>query len=402
MLGEGLKIISTNSNLQRALESANNTSLTTATSSTDMFSHIAQSDDIMTYLRDQNGVGLGLQTGDQIAIDGNVGGISISNIYQTFNITTGTENYGQFLERIRKAFDVISESGGVDVSSEGYLQLTGDGGTANEISSVNIRTTSRPYFNAIFDSTPNNWIETQKANDVTAAASATVFDSLGQKHILTLTFKKDSKTVNKWNFEFDVNEPATISGGSTGYITFDTDGSLSTFVHLGAATTVSFSPKTGAVDPVNITINPGTVGLFDGITQLGTFTSLVANDQNGYGMGELDSISIDNEGRITGTFTNGVSQLMGQLAVATFNNSRGLTRGSDNTFFESANSGTPIVGYAGTSIPTKIVPGALEQSNVELAQEFTNMIIAQRGFQANARVVTTSDQMLTEIVNLKT
>jgi len=93
---------------------------------------------------------------------------------------------------------------------------------------------------------------------------------------------------------------------------------------------------------------------------------------------------------------------MGQLAVATFNNSRGLTRGSDNTFFESANSGTPIVGYAGTSIPTKIVPGALEQSNVELAQEFTNMIIAQRGFQANARVVTTSDQMLTEIVNLKT
>ena len=401
MVGEGLKIISTNSNLQRSLESANNTSLTTAASSTDMFSHIAQSDDIMTYLRDQNGVGLGLQTGDQIAIDGNVGGISISNVYQTFNITTGTENYGQFLERIRKAFDIISESGGVDVSSEGYLQLTGDGGTVNEISSANIRTTNRPYFNAIFDSTPNNWIETQKANDVTAAASATVFDSLGQKHILTLTFRKDSKTVNKWNFEFNVNEPATISGGSTGYITFDTDGSLSTFVHLGAATTVSFSPKTGAVDPVNITINPGTVGLFDGITQLGTFTSLVANDQNGYGMGELDSISIDNEGRITGTFTNGVSQLMGQLAIATFNNPRGLTRGSDNTFFESANSGTPIVGYAGTSIPTKIVPGALEQSNVELAQEFTNMIIAQRGFQANARVVTTSDQILTEIVDLK-
>jgi len=116
----------------------------------------------------------------------------------------------------------------------------------------------------------------------------------------------------------------------------------------------------------------------------------------------VHSISIDNEGKITGTYTNGVSQFMGQLSVAVFNNPGGLTRGSDNTFYESANSGTPIVGYAGTSIPSVINPGALEQSNVELAQEFASMIVAQRGFQANARVITVSDQFLTEIVNLKT
>jgi len=401
--GSGLMITSTNSNLQRALESANDTTLApTSPSATDQFSHIAAEDDLLTYFRDSNGVSLGLQTSDQILIDGYVGGIAISNTYQTFDITDGTENYSQFKERIRKAFDITSEQGEVTISPEGYLLLKGDGGTANEVSSVNIRCTNRPYFNAIFDSTPNNWIETQKAKDVLGAASSTVYDSLGQKHVLTLTFTKDSKTVNKWFFELSVNEPAEISGGQTGYISFNADGSLSTFIHDGAATTVSFSPKTGAIDPVSITIEPGTVGQFDGITQLGAFTSLVASDQNGYGLGKLDSISIDNEGKITGTYTNGVSQFMGQLSIAVFNNPGGLSRGSDNTFYESANSGTPIVGYAGTSIPSIINPGALEQSNVELAQEFANMIVAQRGFQANARVVTVSDQFLTEIVNLKT
>ena len=400
--GYGLALTSTNSNLQRGLESANNLAVVDGTSSTDQFSHLAESDDLMIYLRDSEGIDLGLQIGDQAAIEGYVGGIALSNTYQTFDITDGTETYSQFQTRVQNAFDITSENGDVDTTPEGYFRMTGDGGTDNEIKSVKIGITDRTYFNKIFDSTPNNWIETQGAEDVTAAASASVFDSLGQKHILTLTLRKDSKTINKWEFTFSVNEPALISGGSTGYVLFSNDGSLSTFVHDGAATTVSFSPKTGSVDPVNITIDPGTVGLFNGITQLGTFTSLVASDQDGYGLGELDSISIDNEGKINGSFTNGVNQLMGQVAVATFNNARGLTRGSDNTFFESANSGTPIVGYAGTSIPTTINPGALEQSNVELAQEFTNMIIAQRGFQANARVITVSDQILTEIVNLKT
>ncbi|MCK4966008.1 flagellar hook-basal body complex protein, partial [bacterium] len=400
--GKGLAVTSTNSNLQRGLESANNTSITTLTSLCDQFSHKVTTDDLMIYLRNSEGVDLSLQSGDQLSIDGYVGGIALSNSYQTFDITDGTETYEQFLERIRKAFDITSDDGEVTISDEGYLTLKGDGGEINEITSVNIEATDRTYLNEIFDSTPNNWIETQEAGDVEAAASATVFDSMGQRHVLTLNFKKDAKTTNKWFFEMAVNEPAAISGGSTGYILFNTDGSLNTYVHDGAATTVSFSPKTGAIDPVNMKINPGTVGLFDGISQLGTFTSLVASDQDGYGMGELDSISIDNEGQITGTFTNGANQFMGQLAIATFNNPRGLKRGSDNTFHESANSGTPIVGYAGTSIPSKINPGALEQSNVELAQEFTNMIVAQRGFQANARVISTSDQILNEIVNLKT
>ena len=104
---------------------------------------------------------------------------------------------------------------------------------------------------------------------------------------------------------------------------------------------------------------------------------------------------------VTGFFTNGVTQALAQIALARFNNPSGLLRQGDNMFTESANSGLPVLGFAGTSDTSSITPGALENSNVDLSQEFTSMIITQRGFQANARVITTSDEMLQELVNLK-
>ncbi|MCP4724352.1 MAG: flagellar hook-basal body complex protein, partial [bacterium] len=225
---------------------------------------------------------------------------------------------------------------------------------------------------------------------------------LGQRHVQTITFTKDAKIENRWTWEIGMAEPATPSGGSTGVITFKTDGSLASFVFEGAATSFSFEPKTGALNPVTTEIDVGTIGAFEGITQLGTDSSLVARDQDGYGLGELSAVSIDDKGRVEGQFTNGNNLLLAQLSVAQFNNPGGLLRLGDNTYRQSSNSGVPIVGNAGTSIQAKIVPGALEQSNVDLAQEFTNMIVAQRGFQASARIITVTDQILTEIVNLKT
>jgi flagellar hook protein FlgE len=104
---------------------------------------------------------------------------------------------------------------------------------------------------------------------------------------------------------------------------------------------------------------------------------------------------------ITGYFTNGINQTLAQIALASFNNPSGLLRQGNNMYGESANSGNAIIGFSGTSNQSTITPGALESSNVDLSEEFTNMIIAQRGFQANARVITTADEMLTELVNLK-
>jgi len=115
----------------------------------------------------------------------------------------------------------------------------------------------------------------------------------------------------------------------------------------------------------------------------------------------LSNISIDAAGTITGIFTNGVSRVLAQIYIADFNNPAGLLKSGRNLYQTSANSGDPIVGIAGSGSSASITSGALEISNVDLAQEFTSMIVSQRGFQANARVITTSDDMLNELVNLK-
>jgi flagellar hook protein FlgE len=118
-------------------------------------------------------------------------------------------------------------------------------------------------------------------------------------------------------------------------------------------------------------------------------------------MGYLQNISIDPTGTITGSFTNGVTLTLGQIVLADFNNPSGLLRVGDNMYALSANSGEAVLNFSGAGSQSQITSGALEMSNVDLAQEFTNMITAQRGFQSNARVISTSDEMLQELVNLK-
>ncbi|MFC1725558.1 flagellar hook-basal body complex protein [candidate division KSB1 bacterium] len=400
-----LVVTSTNGLLQKALESANNRDAATAASLTDQFSHVATADDLLTNLRDATGQSLGLTDTDVITIDGKVGGVNIvTNL--TLNVTA-TTTVNDFTEQVRQAFNITTGSVEINTEEGGAMVVTADGGLSYEITSPNIQatdsggTTSRTAFDAIFDSTPNNWFEEQSAADVEVYASATAYDSLGHEHVLTLTFQKDVKTIGKWLWSTAVGGNAAASGGDSGYVTFKNDGSLSQFVYDGAATSFQFDPGTGAVNPVNVTISIGESGSYAGVTQLGADSSLVASDQDGYALGELDSISIDNYGNISGTFTNGVNQVMGRVMLAAFNNPSGLFRVGDNNFQPSANSGTPIFGPAVTSIQAEIVSGALEQSNVDLAQEFTNLIIAQKGFQASARVITVSDQFLSEVVELK-
>jgi flagellar hook protein FlgE len=118
-------------------------------------------------------------------------------------------------------------------------------------------------------------------------------------------------------------------------------------------------------------------------------------------MGELDRISIDQTGLIIGSFTNGETLTLGQVALADFNNPGGVARASDNLYTASANSGEVVIGFASEGSQSRINSGSLEMSNVDLAQEFTNMIMTQRGFQSNARVISTSDEMLQELVNLR-
>jgi len=151
----------------------------------------------------------------------------------------------------------------------------------------------------------------------------------------------------------------------------------------------------------NIRLDLGSSGLVEGITQFSSPSTTKAVEQDGYSMGYMESFTIDNSGIITAVYTNGTKQAVGQVATAVFTNQQGLENAGENLYEVSNNSGLPNIGPAAEAGRGKVVAGTLEMSNVDLSEQFTDMIITQRGFQANSRTITTSDQMLQELINLK-
>jgi len=237
-----------------------------------------------------------------------------------------------------------------------------------------------------------------KAADSTNA-SITVYDSLGNPHALSVKFTKTS-TPNEWTWSAEVPSPATISGGQTGKIDFNADGTLKSFTYDDGSLGLQIAPNDGA-SAMTVDLSAGTANAFGGITQTNGSSSITPQSQDGYAAGTLSGVTVDQGGNILGTFSNGASLTLGRVLVATFNNPNGLTNAGGSMFDASGNSGSPTITSAGGSSNSSIVSGSLEESNVDLAQEFTNMITAQRGFQASARVITVSDQILDEVVSLK-
>jgi flagellar hook protein FlgE len=400
-----LTIDSSNATLQSALGArgvaldTNGATPAPLTLNTALFAHVATEADALTQLWNEDGVPLGLGAADVITVAGNLGTNSVSTA-----LTVGALTYGSLLALINSStgFDISNAADGAVIDeSTGALAIHGDGGTANAITAVNITagTPGAAEFDAIFGS--GGYTSLQTATDATHTASISVYDTMGNDHTISMTFTKDARELNRWTWSATVPEPALVAGGDSGAVTFDSEGRIATFTYEGSATSFQFNPNTGATTPVDIAFNPGDIGSILGLSQFASASTAVASGQDGYPMGNLQDISIDNMGVITGFFTNGVSQTIAQISLASFNNPTGLLRRGDNMYEVSGNSGNPVLGFAGTSNQSSITSGALESSNVDLAAEFTNMIIAQRGFQANSRVITTSDEMLQELVNLK-
>jgi flagellar hook protein FlgE len=235
--------------------------------------------------------------------------------------------------------------------------------------------------------------------DTEKSTSITVYDTLGGKHTMMTNFIK-SYEPNKWYWEISMTGGEEVQSGYTGTISFQNNGALAEFKLDGGATAFTFDPNNGA-GISEIELFAGTIGQFDGVTGFSGTETMAALSQDGYGMGILEKISIDPTGLIIGKFSNGVSRNLAQILLADFNNEGGLTKVGNSLYTTSANSGAGIEGVAGETVSATISSGALESANVDLAQEFTSMIIAQRGFQSNARVITTSDSMLDDLVNLK-
>ena len=216
-----------------------------------------------------------------------------------------------------------------------------------------------------------------------------VYDSLGDTHSITLTFTKTSDEDNTWDW-VATSDVVTITAG-TGTIKFDNHGNLDESLTTGVA--IAFQP-TGA-NAVSITPK------FTGVVQNASEGTLVFKSQDGYPQGTMVGYNVNDSGVIIGEYSNGLTKNVGQIATAVFGNPGGLLRVGDTAFSISANSGEPEIGRPGSGANGKLSPGALEMSNVDLSEQFTDMIITQRGFQANSRIITTSDEMLQELVNLK-
>jgi flagellar hook protein FlgE len=224
----------------------------------------------------------------------------------------------------------------------------------------------------------------------------TVYDSAGAPHALQIVFTNTGP--GQWSWA-PSSTTAAVTPAGTGTVTFNPNGSLATFTYPGGGANLTLTPAGGAA--FNVTINPGTVNGINGLAGFANPSNAVINSQNGYPAGDLVNIAVDGHGIITGFFSNGVQRNLAQVALATFNNPGGLMRMGNSLYEESPNSGIPVVGFAGATSTSTITAGALEGSNVDIAEEFTNMIITQRGYQANARVITTADEMLNELVNIR-
>ncbi len=224
------------------------------------------------------------------------------------------------------------------------------------------------------------------------ATSYSVFDSKGNEHTINLTFVKTASNTWDWFAEgpLDPDGNAYTLTGNSGTIIFDATGKI---VGTPTGGPISFQP----VDAERMSITPD----FSQITQFTGDDTAKANSADGFEAGDLDTYEIDATGTIIGYYTNGLYQPIAKLAIATFSNAAGLNRSGNTIFTESNNSGTPDYGLPGTGGRGVVSPGSLEMSNVDLAEQFTEMITAQRGFQASSKIISTADQILQDLVNLK-
>lgn len=221
--------------------------------------------------------------------------------------------------------------------------------------------------------------------------STTVYDSLGDAHVVNVTFTKSA--ANAWDWSLSTADPDITAIAGDGTVMFDGLGAYDA-VNSVETTAPSLTLGNGAITPQAVAMS------LVGLTQYSS-ENTVNGVSNGYAPGTLETVTVDTSGVITGRFSNGLSQQLAQVAIASFNNPAGLLKAAENKYEQSNNSGVAQVGPANSGGRGKIAPGTLEMSNVDLSQEFTNMIVTQRGFQANSKIITTSDEMLQDLVNLK-
>lgn len=341
----------------------------------------------------------------------------------SFTLTSGISGKSNSLPSSTTATVVVTASGNL----AGTLNLLATGAGAGP-------PTTNVSASAASSTSGTNFTISDPTGTSNFSSALTVFDSLGNSHLLTTYFTKIGG--NTWNYNIVANSADVVSGNynsanidttlgivrvASGMLTFDTSGALnreSVMINYdggtaaGVAGTVTGKAQidfNGATADQLITFNfgssittdgGGATGL-DGTTQFGSPNGLVSQSQDGYGAGSLQAFLVDSEGVISGRFSNGQIRSLAQVTLAKFANPLGLVRSGKNLYAESADSGQPLKAAPDSAGLGKVASNSLELSNVDLGEEFINMIAAQRGFQANSKAITTVDEMLQELVNIK-
>lgn len=307
----------------------------------------------------------------------------------------------------------------VQVTPEGRLQISNPGGAADDYDmqiaitklqtsaiSENVRFTEvMQSVNAALPAGTAGVTLSQSFNAATHSSSIDIYDSLGSKHTLRMEFRKtdvDLTTGSRWDMKLSVPEPATIDtiapfNEIDGQVRFNNDGSLSTYTPIN----FSFTGNNGSAPDQQVRLDFGTSNAFDGMTSFDSRSATSGISQDGFTGGDLVGIRIDQSGTLVGSFSNGRAFGLAQIGMAKFANNEGMSADGGNIYLQSANSGDPIIGEAATAGRGFIQSAALEASNVDLSRSLTQLIIIQRGYQANGKTITTSDQLLNTLINLK-
>ncbi len=338
-----------------------------------------------------------------------------------FFVVSGTVDgvAGQFYTRagqmkIDNAGDIVNPDG---MKLQGYKALPG-GTFAAAVSTMQVGTSALPpqvttkmQVTANIDA--NSAVPTlafdiaNPSSTSNFSTSMQVYDSLGNAHSVDVYFAKTA--ANAWDYHAVV-DGGQLAGGTpgqnvevgAGQLDFTTNGALNT-VTTGTAISASFNGAT-ANQPISLnfgtSIAAGGTGL-DGTTQFASPSSVSSQSQDGYASGDLAGVSVDGNGVVKGVYTNGQKLAVGQLAIAKFRSNEGLGRAGHNMWIATRESGDAALGVASSGGRGAVSSGALEQSNVDLATQFVDLIAHQRAFSANSKTITTADEMLQEVVNLK-
>ncbi len=353
--------------------------------------------DLLANLYDANGNPLDidlLNPAASLTLSGAVGGMPVTD--HTMAVGAGS-TLGQLMQEIQFTLGLNSQP--VVLNDVGQIIVSGEAGTDAALSGISVRETgiSNPVLEGAFGFT-----QIQAATDAQEYSLATtVYDSLGAEHTVAIAFTKIPGQ-NEWTWTASMEGGETILSGGSGRVTFADNGALSSYTYDDGSGSLTFQPQAaGNQGAANVVLNLdfGEPGTLTGLTQFAG-TGVMQSMADGFGAGNLLDFSIGQDGVITGIFSNDTTQDLARISLAQFSNPEGLSRVANNTYRTSGNSGLAQETFAGQGNAVSLVSGALENSNVDLAKEFTDLIVAQRAFQANSRVITTADQVMQELVNL--